>query len=134
MGSLKKMFDPSTVALIGATEKEGSPGRALLENLLQLKDRKVFPVNPSREAVLGLTCYKTVVDIPEAPDLAVIATPAATVPDAVEQCGQAGAQGVVIISAGFREIGEEGKLLENRIDESRKKYAMRIVGAQLSRG
>ncbi len=128
MGSLKKMFDPSTVALIGATEREGSPGRIALENLLQLKGRKVFPVNPSRETVLGLACYKTVIDIPDPIDLAMIVTPAATVPEAVEQCGRAGVQGVVIISAGFREIGEEGKLLEDRIEEVRKKYGIRIVG------
>lgn len=128
MGSLKRMFDPASVALIGATEKEGSPGRTALENLLQLKGRKVFPVNPSRETVLGLTCYKSVVDIPEPLDLAVIITPAATVPDAVEQCGRAGVQGVVIVSAGFREVGQEGRLLEDRIEEHRKKYGMRIVG------
>ena len=128
MGSLKRMFDPSTVALIGATDKEGSPGRTALENLLQLKGRKVFPVNPSREMVLGLPCYKSVVDVPDALDLAVIVTPAATVPDAVEQCGKAGVHGAVIVSAGFREIGEEGRLLENRIEDIRKKYGMRIVG------
>ena len=128
MGSLKKMFDPMTVALIGATEKEGSPGKTVLENLLLLKDRKVFPVNPTRETVLGLACYKTVAEIPEPLDLAVIVTPAPTVPEAVEQCGQAGVEGVVIISAGFREVGEDGKGLEDRIEEIRKKYGIRIVG------
>lgn len=128
MGSLKRMFDPAAVAVVGATEKEGSPGRTALENLLQLKGRKVFPVNPSRETVLGLPCYKSIVDIPEPLDLAVIVTPAATVPDMVEQCGRAGVQGAIIVSAGFREIGLEGKLLEDRIEESRRKYGMRIVG------
>jgi acetyltransferase len=128
MGSLKRMFDPAAVAVVGATEKEGSPGRTALENLLQLKNRKVFPVNPGRETVLGLPCYKSVVDIPEPLDLAVIVTPAVTVPDMVEQCGKAGVQGAIIVSAGFREIGQEGKLLEDRIEESRRKYGMRIVG------
>ena len=122
------MFDPSTIVVIGATEKEGSVGRTLIENLHLSKDRKIFAVNPSRETVLGLPCYKAVTDITEPLDLAVIGTPAASVPEAVEQCGQAGVEGVVIISAGFREVGEEGRLLEKRIDEIKKKYGMRIVG------
>ncbi|MGD0229451.1 MAG: GNAT family N-acetyltransferase [Syntrophorhabdales bacterium] len=128
MGSLKSMFDPSTVAIIGATENEGSVGRAVLENMLLSKGRRIFPVNPSRETVLGIPCVKKVTDIPDALDLAMIVTPAPTVPDAVEECGAAGAQGVVIISAGFRETGEEGRRLEDRIDEIRTRYGMRILG------
>ncbi len=128
MGSLKRMFDPATVALIGATDKENAPGRAVLENLLRMKGRKIFPINPSRESVLGLPCYKSVADISDPLDLAVIATPAATVPEIIDQCGKAAVQGVVIISSGFREIGEEGKLLENRLEEARRKYGLRIVG------
>ncbi len=128
MTTLKRVFDPSVVAVIGATEKQDSPGRAVLENLLQLKDRKVFPVNPSRETILGIPCVKNVKDIGEPIDLAVIVTPAATVPQIVEECGQAGVQGALIISSGFRETGEEGKALEGLIEESRKKYGMRIVG------
>ena len=116
------MFDPSTVAIVGATEKEGSVGRAVLENMLLAEGRRIFPVNPSRRTVLGIPCFKTVTDIPVPPDLAVIVTPAAMVPDAVEQCGRAGVQGVVVISAGFRETGEEGRKLEDRIEEIRTKY------------
>ncbi|OPY63628.1 MAG: Succinyl-CoA ligase (ADP-forming) subunit alpha [Syntrophorhabdaceae bacterium PtaU1.Bin034] len=128
MSSLKRMFDPVTVAVIGATEREGSVGRTVLENLLLSKGRKVFPVNPSRETVLGVAAFKSVSEIPEPLDLAIIVTPAATVPDMVEQCGQAGTQGIVIISAGFRETGEEGQNLENRIEAIRHKYGVRIVG------
>ncbi len=135
MGNLKKMFDPSTVALIGATDKVGSPGRGVLENLLLPKNRKVFPVNPSKETVLGLPCYKRITDIPDLLDLAVIITPAETVPQAVEECGQAGVQGVVIISAGFREVGNEGMILESRIEEIRKKYRAVCLGAEtINRG
>ena len=122
------MLNPRTVALIGASEKEGSVGRAIMENLLLSKDRKTFPVNPNRTTVLGVECYPNIASVPEPVDLAIVATPAKTVPSVVEECGKAGIQGIVIISAGFRETGEEGKKLEDEIREIRKKYGMRIVG------
>jgi acetyltransferase len=122
------MFDPSTVAVVGATEKEGSIGRAVLENMLLTEGRRIFPVNPSRQTVLGIPCFKKVTDIHEPLDLAVIVTPAAMVPNAVEQCGRAGVQGVVVISAGFRETGEKGRKLEDRIEEIRRKYGTRLLG------
>jgi len=128
MGSIRAMFDPRTVALIGASEKEGAIGRTLLENLLKGGKRQVFPVNPVRESCIGEKCYASVRDVPVHLDLAVIATPAPTVPAVVEECGRAGVEGVVIISAGFREIGREGRQLEDRIDGIRKHYGMRIVG------
>ncbi len=128
MGGLKGMFDPSTVAIVGATEKEGSVGRAVLENMLLAQGKRIFPVNPSRQTVLGIPCFKKVTDIHEPPDLAVIVTPAAMVPNAVEQCGRAGVQGVVVISAGFRETGEKGRKLEDRIEEIRTRYGTRLLG------
>ncbi len=128
MGSLKKMFEPAAIALVGATDKEGTAGRTILENLLLPGSKKVFAVNPFRDTVLGLRSYTKVTDIGEPLDLAIIVTPAATVPDVVEECGQAGTQGIVIISAGFRETGEEGRSLEGRIAEIRRKYGMRIIG------
>ena len=124
----KKMLDPKAVALIGASEKEDSVGKAILENLLLSKGRNVFPVNPNRATVLGIQCYADIASVPEPVDLAVIATPARTVPETVEECGEAGVPGAVIISAGFREIGEEGKRLEDQIRGIRKKYGMRIIG------
>ena len=128
MRGLKGLFDPSTIAVIGATEKEGSIGRAVLENILLAEGRRVFPVNPMRQAVLGIPCFKKVTDIPNPPDLAVIVTPAAMVPSAVEQCGRAGVQGAVVISAGFRETGEQGRKLEERIEEIRTRYDIRLLG------
>jgi acetyltransferase len=124
----RRMLNPKTVALIGASEKEGSVGRAILENLLLSKNRKLFPINPNRTTVLGVQCYPDVSKVPEQVDLAVIATPARTVPEMVEHCGKAGVSGIVIVSAGFKEIGEEGKRLEDQIREIRKKYGMRIIG------
>jgi acetyltransferase len=122
------MFNPKTIALIGATEKEGAVGRTILENLLRSKERKVFPVNPHTSKVLDMGSYPTIASVPEHVELAVVATPARSVPVVVEECGQAGVEGVVIISAGFKEIGQEGTLLESEIDRIRKKYGMRIMG------
>ena len=128
MSHIQVMFNPKTIALIGATEKEGAVGRTILENLLRSKERKIFPVNPHTSKVLDVESYPTIASVPEHVDLAVVATPARSVPDVVEECGQAGVEGVVIISAGFKEIGEEGTQLESEIDRIRKKYGMRIMG------
>jgi acetyltransferase len=128
LGDIGRILAPKTVALIGATEREGSIGRAIMENLLLSKDRKVFPINPNRKAVLGVECHPNITSVPEHIDLAIIATPAHTVPEIVEECGKAGVEGIIIISAGFREVGEEGKNLEKQIVEIRKKYGMRIIG------
>ncbi len=128
MGNLNNVFNPGSVALIGASDREGSVGRIIFTNLLQAKDRKIFPVNPKKKVILGRKCFENIAEIPEPVDLAVIATPAKEVPELVEDCGRAGIGGLVIISAGFKEIGEEGRLLEERITASRKKYGMRILG------
>ena len=128
MGNLRNMFDAKLVALVGATEKEGAVGRTILENLLRWKDGKVFPVNPNSKKTLEVDAYPDIASIPEHVDLAVIATPARTVPGVLEECGKTGVNGVVIISAGFKEIGEEGRKLEGEIEEIRKKYGMRILG------
>ena len=128
IGEPEAMFNPKTVALIGASEKEGSVGRAVLENLILFKGGKIFPVNSNRKAVLGLPCYPAVTNVPEHIDLAVIATPAPGIPGVIEECGRKGVQGIVIISAGFKEIGEEGKRLEKEIKEIRERYCMRIIG------
>ena len=89
----------------------------------------VYPVNPKRESVQGIQAYKDIPSLPHAPDLAVICTPARTVPGLIRQCGEAGTRGIVIISAGFREIGEEGKKLEQQVLEEQAKFdGMRILG------
>ena len=145
MGDIKKIFNAEKIAMIGATEKENSVGRAIMENLMLsiegteaggIKDtcegrnikRKIFPVNPGRKSVLGIDCYDSITSVPERVDLAIIATPARTVPDIVEQCGKAEVEGVIIVSAGFKEIGEEGKMLEKQISEIRERYHIRIIG------
>jgi len=128
-GDIKRMLSPQTIAVIGATDKEGSIGRALLENLFSWSsDRKVFLVNPHRQTVLGLKCYPEIAAVPEHLDLCLVVTPAPTVPEIVDQCGRASVEGLIIISAGFREVGEEGRRLEEEIKEIRDRYGMRIIG------
>ena len=126
---MESMFNPKAVALIGATDREGSVGLALLSNLLKSgHNRRLYPVNPNRERVLGLTCFPTVRDVPDHVELAVIATPARSVPRLVEECGEAGVDGVVVVSAGFREVGEEGRKLEEEIKKIKDSYGLRILG------
>ncbi|MGD0232140.1 MAG: bifunctional acetate--CoA ligase family protein/GNAT family N-acetyltransferase [Syntrophorhabdales bacterium] len=128
MADLRTMFNPTTMALIGASDKKGSIGRTILENLLKGKTGRVFPVNPGRKKLLEVDTWPDVRSIPEHLDLAVIATPAPTVPAVVEECGLAGVTNVVVISSGFKEIGEEGRKLEGRIEEIRRRYDMRLLG------
>ena len=126
---LDAIFSPQNVAVIGASEQAGSVGRTLLWNLISNPfGGTVFPVNPKRDSVLGIRAYDSIADVPEEVDLAVIATPAFTVPGIIEECGEAGVPGVIIISAGFREVGEEGAALEQEIAQHAADYNMRIVG------
>jgi acetyltransferase len=129
LATIERMLNPRTVAAIGASEREGSVGASLMKNLLLGKDRrKIYPVNPTRESIMGLECYPSVAMIPEHVDLAVIATPANTVPALVEECVTAGVEGAAIISAGFREIGAEGAKLEDEIRRIQAKHDMRTLG------
>jgi acetyltransferase len=127
--NLDKIFNPKTVAIIGASDVEGSVGHAIVKNLTQQGYAgKVYLVNIRKSEILGVKTYPTVMDIPEVVDLAMIATPAKTVPDVMEECGKAGVKGAIIVSAGFKETGPEGKALELRILEKAKKYGIRVVG------
>jgi len=126
--NLEKMFRPGSIALIGASEKEGSVGRIIMENLKKGFEGPVFPVNPKRETVLESPCYKSVGEVPEDVDLAVIATPATTVPGIIEECGKAGIGAAIIISAGFRETGPDGQALEDEIAEIGERHGLRILG------
>ena len=127
--NLDKIFNPKSVAIIGASDEEGSVGYAIVKNFTQLGYAgKVYFVNIRKPEILGVKTYPTVGQIPEPVDLAMIATPAKTVPDVLEQCGKAGVKGAIIVSAGFKETGAEGKELEAKILEIKKKYGIRIIG------
>lgn len=126
--NLDKIFNPKSIAIIGGSDEESTVGYALMKNLIDLGYKgKVYPVNLHKDEILGLKACKSVSELPETVDLAVIATPAKTVPDVVEQCGKAGIIGIIIISAGFKEIGAEGKALEEKIVELKRKYNLRII-------
>jgi acetyltransferase len=124
---LDTLFAPKSVAVLGATEKEGSVGRAVLENLAGFKGN-VFPVNPKRATVLGRAAFATIAALPEAPDLAVIVTPAASVPGLVRECVAKGVPSAIIISAGFKETGPAGAGMEQEILAAARSGGMRIIG------
>jgi len=127
---LDRIFKPQRIALLGATENPKSVSGTVLRNLIGSGFRGVvYPINPAREAVLGVPCAPSVGALPHPPDLAVICSPAAAVAAAVRECGQAGVRGVIVISAGFRETGEPGRLLEEQVAAEARAFAgMRIVG------
>ncbi|HSF76601.1 MAG TPA: bifunctional acetate--CoA ligase family protein/GNAT family N-acetyltransferase [Microcoleus sp.] len=126
---LDLIFRPRSVAVIGATEREGSVGRTLLWNLIRNPfGGTVFPVNPQRHSVLGLKSYPDIASVPEVVDLAVIATPAAGVPQVIRECIAAGVKGAIIVSAGFKEIGAAGEALEQQVLAQARLGGMRIIG------
>ncbi|HLB49039.1 MAG TPA: bifunctional acetate--CoA ligase family protein/GNAT family N-acetyltransferase [Anaerolineales bacterium] len=127
--SLSAIFAPTVVAVIGASEEPGSVGRTLLHNLLDSPfGGTVYPVNPKRHSVLGVKAYPHIADVPDPVDLAIIATPAHSVPEVVGECTQAKVKGVIIASAGFRESGTAGAQLEKQVTEQARTGNMRIIG------
>lgn len=126
---LDAIFRPASVAVVGATEKAGSVGRTVLANLIATPfGGTVFPVNPTRRNVLGVRAYRRVVDVPEPVDLAVIVTPAPTVPAVMEDCVAAGVHGAIVISAGFKELGPPGEALERQVLDVARRGRMRLIG------
>ena len=127
--NLNRIFNPKRIAVVGASNREGSIGAKIFSNLTGAGyEGEVFPVNPFRPTVQGITAYPSVNKIPCKIDLAIIATPAHTVPQVAEECGKAGVAGVIIISAGLNSTGEDGASLEKQLLEHQKKYGMRIIG------
>ena len=126
---LDSFFAPSSVAVIGATEKEGSVGRTIFWNLISSPfGGTVYPVNQKRASILGVRAYPNLAALPETPELVVVVTPAPAVPATIEECAAAGVKAVVIISAGFKEVGPEGAELERQILATARANGMRIVG------
>ena len=122
-------FSPKNVAVIGATETPNTVGRTLIWNLVTSPfGGTVYPVNPKRPSVLGVKAYKSISDIPEQVDLAVIVTPPPSIPGIIRECGENGVQGAVVISAGFKEIGAEGAELENQLLQEAQAAGIRVIG------
>jgi acetyltransferase len=128
--NLDSFFNPKRIALIGASINPNSVSGKVLANLVGGGFRGVvYPVNAQYEAVLGIQCYPDLKNLPNNPDLAVICTSSDKVPDFVNECGKNGILNIIIMSAGFKEIGEEGKKLEEKIKDYAKKFeGMRIMG------
>ncbi len=127
--NLDAILSPDTVAVIGVSRNPDSIGRQIFKNLLHGEFQgAAYPVNPNAGSICGVRAYPDVGSIPETVDLAVVVVPAPYVLDIVEACGQEGVQGLVIISAGFREIGEEGAQREARLMDLLNRYGMRAVG------
>ncbi len=126
---LDGVFRPRSVAVIGASGKRGTIGHSILHNLIEYSfNGKVFPVNPKSKVIHSIKCYSTVLDVPDAVDLAIIIVPADHVGPILEQCGEKGVKGVVVISSGFKEVGPEGAAKEEAIVKIIRKYGMRMIG------
>lgn len=127
--NLEKLFDPKSIAVIGASNKKGSVGYILLRNLIGAEyEGIVYPVNVSAQSVQGIQAYASISQVPRKIDLAVIAVPAKLVPETVRECGEAGVAGAVIVSSGFKEIGAAGQKLEQEVVSIAESYGVRIVG------
>ena len=126
---LNAMFAPHTVAVIGASERQGSIGRAVLWSLVSSPfGGTVYPVSDKRDSVLGIKAYSQISQIPERIDLAVIVTPALSVPSVVSECVDAGVRAIIVISAGFKERGSKGEELERQILELLRGTGIRLLG------
>ncbi len=126
---LDAIFAPKNIAVIGATETQGTVGRTVLWNLISNPfGGAVFPVNPKRTSILGVKAYPNISSVPETVDLAVITTPAASVPGLIKECVDEGVRGAIVISAGFKETGPAGAELERQIMEHARRGNMRIIG------
>ena len=127
--SLEKFFDPKSVAIVGASTQKTKVGYEILENMIKAGfPGKIYPVNNKAEEILGLKCYPELPSIGEVPDLVVIVVPAPVVPAIMMQCGKLGVKAVIIITAGFKEVGKEGLALEQRITQTATQYGIRVIG------
>jgi len=127
--SLERFFNPKSVAIVGASRRQGKVGCEILTNIINAGyDGKIFPVNPKANKIGRLKCYADLTSIGEVPDLVIIVIPANIVPNIINQCAKIGVKAVVIITAGFKEVSEQGRLLEQRIIQIAKQAGIRIIG------
>lgn len=122
------IFNPSSIAVIGASADQKKVGYTVLKNLINGFNGKIYPVNPGRNEIVSLPCYPSVSKIPDKVELAIIVIPAKAVAEALKDCAQAGVKGVIIITAGFKEVGGDGLSREREIVEIVKSSGMRMVG------
>src|SRR2546428_759561 len=125
---LSSIFAPRSVAVIGASRDSGKVGHAIFRNVLEDFQGVVYPVNPSAPAIRGVRSYPSVLEIPDPLDLAIIIVPAASVRAVLDECGRKGVRGVVVISAGFRESGPQGRHRESEVVAAVQQYGFALVG------
>ncbi|MFX1309959.1 MAG: acetate--CoA ligase alpha subunit [Promethearchaeota archaeon] len=122
-------FNPKSIAVIGASEKEGKVGNTILNNIINSGyNGKIFPINPKAQEIYDIPCYKNILDVPEDVDIVIFVIPGKFVNKAAEECGKKKVKGLIIISAGFKEIGGEGVEREEELIKICKKYNLRILG------
>ena len=127
--SIHRFFNPTSVAVIGASRRQDTIGQALVRNLVTGDfTGRVYAVNPSARAVSGLPTYKNVSDIQDDVDVAIVAVPAESVEDVVLDCAAKGVHGLVVISSGFAETGEEGRQRQRRLVGLSRSYGVRLIG------
>ena len=127
--SLDKFFNPESVAIVGASRHEGKVGYEVLTNLIRAGyEGKIFPVNPNADTIEGLKCYATIESIGQTPDLVIIVVPAKIVPAVMKQCARVGVKSVIIVTAGFKEVGPEGRELAQQFTQIAKQAGIRVLG------
>jgi acetyl coenzyme A synthetase (ADP forming)-like protein len=127
--SLENFFNPHSVAIIGASHQKGKVGYEILKNMIDAGyEGRIFPINPNRKVIEGLECYPDLKSVGQVPDLVIIIVPAKIVPSIMQQCAEVGAQSVIIITAGFKEVGKEGRNLEKQIIQIARQAGIRIIG------
>ncbi len=130
---LENVLNAKSVAIIGASRNKTKRGYQAIKTLLADGfEGEIYPVNPKEDSILGLRCYKDITDIPDSVDLALITTPARTIPKILENCGAKGVAGAVIIAGGFRELGEKGRILEQEMVEAARVNHVRLIGPNTS--
>jgi len=126
---MRELFEPDSIAVIGAAREETKVGHIVLKNLIDAGFQgRLYPINPKAEEIIGLKCYKTVLEVPDGIDLAVVCVPSPFVPRVMEDTGKKGIKVAIIISAGFRETGKVGAELERQVGDIAKQYGIRVLG------
>lgn len=126
--AVSAFLSPKSIAIIGASDKEGSVGRAITSNIMKGYKGKIYPISPTRDRVFDMPAFKTVLDVKDKIDLAVVVTKNDIVPAVLEECGKKKIQGVIVITAGFKEVNEEGRKLEQQLKDIVKKYGIKMIG------
>ncbi len=121
-------LSPRSIAIIGASDKEGSVGRAITSNILNGYKGVVYPISPTRPKVFGKRAYKSVLEVPRAIDLAVVVTKNTVVPTVLEECGQKGIRGAIVVTAGFKEVDEAGRRLEQQLKDIADRHGIQVIG------